>query len=525
MKASLAATACVLALTTFCASAFGADYYVSPQGDDGNPGGKDKPFKTIAKAAAVAGPGAVIRIQAGTYPERVAPANSGTAEAPITIQKEGPGEVIWTAPEAAPAKGMGAALNLDGKAHFVVDGITFKDCTCWITMGEANHVTVKNCTFDGSRIYNSLWVNNGSFIRIVNCDFKRARPYVTDEKGVSTNKTAADFIEFFRNSHHNLVEGCRFGEIGHVAVSFSAFRKGFRPHHNIIRNCTFTDPMWKCLGVHAEDTLVENCTMSGKAAVFFQFESARTIVRRNLFHGFRSSLPDKEDVYRGAIRLGSTDDGGSEYFMFRDNRVYHNLFTDNDRTITSYAARNPIDDNVFKNNIFFGNRMTLWLCQPDYKTKSKTCFVNNVLCGMKPGEKILGYETKQFTLAEAQKDLAELYQGNVESDPQFADAAKKDFHLKDGSPCIDAGANLTATSADGSGKVVPVEDALYFCDGFGIIDGDLIVVGQNKPVKVTKVDSEKKTLEVDREIAWKKGDAVNQPFSGKAPDIGPLEKQ
>jgi hypothetical protein len=416
---------------------------------------------------------------------------------------------------------MGAALNLDGRSHWIVEGVTFKDCTCWITLAEAHHVTVKDCVFDGSKIYNSLFVNNGAYIRILNCDFRRAKPYVTDEKGVSTNQTAADFVEFFRNCHHNLVEGCRFGEIGHVAVSFAAFREGFKPHHNILRNCTFTDPMWKCLGTHAgEYTLVENCTMSGKAAVFYQFESPKTIVRRNLFLGYRSSLTDKEDLYRGVFRVASTKDGNADC-PWRNNRVYHNLFYDNDRAITSYAARFPIEDNEFKNNIFFRNRMTLWLCQP---TAGTTRFVNNVLVGTKAGEKLLGYETKQYTLAEADEKMPQAYRGNLEADPRFVDAGRRDFRLPDGSPCIDAGANLTITTEAGSGKVIPVEDPLYFCDGWGLIEGDMIVVGGSKPIRILKVDYERKTLEVDRDLSWKKGDGVNQPFAGKAPDIGPLEK-
>jgi hypothetical protein len=469
----------------------------------------------------VAAAGDVIRVMPGTYSERVAPANSGTPEAPITIRNGGNAEAVWTTPDDKPAKGMGAALNLDGRAHWVIEGITFKDCTCWITMGESHHVTIKDCTFDGSKIYNSMWISNGSYIRILNCTFKRARPYVTNAQGVSTNVTAADFIEMFRNSHHNLVEGCTFGTIGHVAILISAHREGCLPHHNIVRNCTFTDPMWKCLGTHAaEYTLVENCTMSGKAAVFYQFESPRAIVRRNVFAGYRSSLPDSNEPYRGVFRVASTKDGNADC-RWDHNRVYHNLFYDNDRTVTSYAARLPVEDNEFKNNIFCGNRMTLWLCQP---TAAATRFVHNVLVGMKAGEALLGYETKQYTLAEAAGKMPAAYQGNLEADPRFADAAKRDFRLAEGSPCIDAGANLSTTTADGSGRVIPVEDPLYFCDGWGLIEGDRIVVGGSKPVKVVKVDYEKKTVEVDRDLSWKKGDGVNQPFAGKAPDIGPFEK-
>jgi len=50
---------------------------------DTGPGDEQTPFATIARAAAQAGPGDVIRICPGTYRERVSPARGGTPEAPI----------------------------------------------------------------------------------------------------------------------------------------------------------------------------------------------------------------------------------------------------------------------------------------------------------------------------------------------------------------------------------------------------------------------------------------------------------
>ena len=38
------------------------------------------------------------------------------------------------------------------------------------------------------------------------------------------------------------------------------------------------------------------------------------------------------------------------------------------------------------------------------------------------------------------------------------------------------------------------------------------------------MDYENRTLKVDREIAWKKGDPVNLPYDGAGPDIGPFER-
>jgi hypothetical protein len=517
MKGMLAAVWAVM-MVTFGASAMGADYFVSPQGDDGNPGSKEKPFKAIAKATGSARAGDTIHLAPGTYAERIAPAHSGVANAPITLHGDGNGDVVWTTPQAPPAKGMGAALDLNGKSYFTIEGITFKDCTCWITMGDAHHHTVKDCTFDGSKIYNSFWISNGSYIRVLRCRFLFARKQTGVLKDAGwIPEPGADYIEFFRNSHHNLVEGCEFGPITHLAVDFEPFEKNTSPTFNIVRNCVFRNPEWKCISAlqGAKYTLVENNVCEGNAALFVHVESDRMILRRNLFLRYRDVTDGNPDItQRGAIRVG----GGTI-----DGRFYHNLFYANQRTITSFNMGQPASGNIWKNNIFLDNAQTVFLGFKEYQTRNRTPFLNNLLRGKAAGEKLIQLDKEMFTLAEAQAKLAELYRGNIEADPMLRDPARDDFHLREGSPCIDAGANLTAAVEAGSGKVISVEDPLYFCDGWGLIDGDVIVVGENKPVRVTKVDYEKKTLEMDREITWKKGDAVNQPYQGKAPDIGPYE--
>ncbi len=62
-----------------------ATYFVSPAGNDTNPGTIDAPFQTIQHAATLAGPGDVVDIRAGTYRETVTP-KSGAAGSPVTFQ-------------------------------------------------------------------------------------------------------------------------------------------------------------------------------------------------------------------------------------------------------------------------------------------------------------------------------------------------------------------------------------------------------------------------------------------------------
>lgn len=102
------------------------------------------------------------------------------------------------------------------------------------------------------------------------------------------------------------------------------------------------------------------------------------------------------------------------------------------------------------------------------------------------------------------------------------DAEKRDFHLKAGSPCIDAGAPLTQTRSAGRGAVVEVEDALFFSDGCGLVEPDVIRVGGQR-ARVVKVDFAGNRLETDRELSWDAGQPVTLDYAGKAPDMGAFE--
>ena len=52
-------------------------FYVSPQGNDGNPGTEEKPWKTIQHAADILQPGQTVYIHQGLYHESVATVHSG----------------------------------------------------------------------------------------------------------------------------------------------------------------------------------------------------------------------------------------------------------------------------------------------------------------------------------------------------------------------------------------------------------------------------------------------------------------
>jgi len=67
-------------------------YYVSPNGNDSNPGTRLKPWKTTKKAALTVSPGDIVYLRGGIYTESVRFETSGTESSPIKIMAY-PGEI------------------------------------------------------------------------------------------------------------------------------------------------------------------------------------------------------------------------------------------------------------------------------------------------------------------------------------------------------------------------------------------------------------------------------------------------
>jgi len=115
---------------------------------------------------------------------------------------------------------------------------------------------------------------------------------------------------------------------------------------------------------------------------------------------------------------------------------------------------------------------------------------------------------------------------NLDADPRFVDPQADDYRLRGESPCIDAGKPLARVREPGSGRRMPVDDARWFYDGFGIPGerGDLVFIGaQRQQAIVVRADIEGNVLTLDRDITWNEGDGVSLPYTGDAPDLGAYE--
>jgi alpha-N-arabinofuranosidase len=70
------------------------EYFVSPSGNDSNPGSKEAPLRTIQRGAELAQPGDMITVRVGVYRERIDPPRGGASDRKRIIYQAAPGEQV-----------------------------------------------------------------------------------------------------------------------------------------------------------------------------------------------------------------------------------------------------------------------------------------------------------------------------------------------------------------------------------------------------------------------------------------------
>ena len=139
----------VLRLTVRRPGAPGARY-VAPDGDDGAPGTRERPWRTVQHAAESAGPGETVYLVPGTYDEEVVVDRSGAAEAPITFAAHPPAE---PSAEGATAEALikGPFILAEGTSYICLDGLTIRGFSVWGVdlTGDNHHIELTNLHVQG----------------------------------------------------------------------------------------------------------------------------------------------------------------------------------------------------------------------------------------------------------------------------------------------------------------------------------------------------------------------------------------
>jgi hypothetical protein len=210
-------------LMAFCfvASSFGANYYVSPSGNDSNPGTQASPFRTLTKAISTVQAGDIVYMRGGTYNESatilIARGNSGTSSARKQVFAY-PGEVPVLNFSAQAESSSNRGIVLDG-LYWYFKGIIIEQAGDNGMLLSGNNNTIENCIFrknkdSGLQIsrYNTAYTSISQWPAnnlILNCEAYDNKDATNENADGFAAKLTVGTGNVFRNcvSHHNIDDG------------------------------------------------------------------------------------------------------------------------------------------------------------------------------------------------------------------------------------------------------------------------------------------------------------------------------
>ena len=496
-------------LLAFCAvlcvaiaPAMAATYYLSPEGDDAAAGTQEQPWATLEHAAVQAGPGDTVILTPGEYHGVLRP-QSGAEGAPIVFRAEPRREAVLT---GLPDGDGRYAVELEGVSDLRFDGLVIRTehpRGRWVRIHEAQRITLEDMRMEDTDNSLALRITESSDVTLRTCELRLAR---------------AGSMARIEDSERIVIEGCAFTRGGHDVLLLWPDRTN---EQFVIRGTVFHPTT--CRGVLVdsidrilfEDNVITRMFDGGRCAgANYQYFASDSIFRFNRIYDNWGEHLLWLATYRDTLD-------------FRGVRTYHNVFDDNsaiavrmlqaDRFGTT--SDSSFVNNVFTHNDLYADHTDLQISEGD---ADQVRYVNNLLTGTVTFDGDL-LEVDDLETEAMRERAGAMFVDNIADDPGFADPATHDHSPAPGSPMLDGGMPLTHAVGSGRGRTIAVADARNFFDGFGIEGevGDLIVVGEGRhQAQVVGVDLGAGTLELDRQLSWRDGDAVTLPFGGEAPELG-----
>ncbi len=544
-------------------ASFATIYYVAINGSDLNPGTEAKPWRTIQKAADTLMPGDTVLIRQGIYEEKVTPTRSGTEGNYVTYRNYGSEQVIIDAQNGV----RDACIRVDGKKYLQFIGLrlTGASGTSGLRAGfhasdRSENLILENITADNNRFGILL---HGKYAPVSHATIKYCTTTKNTGHGVFLYRKVYHTVvgpknHAFSNAGEKYVFGIEIGteypgkqidgarnivvlgnEIDHNGMqgirtwnALNVLIKNNYLHHNGATGIQLEDG--------SENIVVED-NLSEYNAQTYEYEAGiwvdstkNAVVSRNFLRGNKIGLmvTDSSQVIlrnnvivenkRGVPHLhnamGLNVDNNAFHVTVVHNTLYRNGAAESSKGGISISPyRPPVGGVFFKNNILSETTAPydLWIGGKDYVSD-----YNLVYNTQGP---VVYWVTRKVSWSQYLAYGGQEVHSIIEQNPKFISPAEYNFHLQPGSPAIDAADFLTRTIDSGSGNVIPVLNASYFTNGWGVTSGDPVKVGANLPVIIKSVDYSNNTITVDKKISWNKDDGVTHPYSGSAPDMGAFE--
>lgn len=413
----------------------GTNYYVSPSGDDSNPGTEALPFRTIQKGANIVVAGDIVNVMSGTYNERIdVELVSGTEDNYIWFRS-------YDMQNKAIVDGqklVAAGFALDQASYIRISGFVLKNTTLMnINLAIAsNYDIIEDCVLSEG---GEGWGNGG--ILIMSRGGSGDRPSVgaliqrNEITRYADSRDQEMGIFFFNNA---IYEG------GHVIrdnVIKGNFKDGIggSPNGGLKGTVHANTFIYRNYIEGADDDAIEiegadiNCAIWGNTLInphHMCFGLAPVHV--GPLYIFRNICSDWLDA---AFKMGGHSDG----YVY----VYHNTLSTqyNTNGAADFGHTSVVDNFVFRNNIFDMGKFAIY--QRSLPTTNNYDY-DNLYKGPWPGLFLWGPawpDDIYDTLEEFQAVSGQEMHG-ISADTQFVNRDSYDFRLQSTSPSINRGVVL-----------------------------------------------------------------------------------
>ncbi|MEM7556578.1 MAG: right-handed parallel beta-helix repeat-containing protein [Cyanobacteria bacterium P01_A01_bin.84] len=434
-------------------------YYVSPNGNNDNPGTKEKPWKTINHAVSedsAVTAGDTILVQPGKYTELINLKKSGNAKlGHITLKADG--DVTLRDPSPKGGLWHEGVIQSAGEGYWKIDGFRIENTSfAGISLRDANNMIVKNNhTFEtggsGIIVMPDSYFQGGERevtsknIKVVDNTIERANwkwEGRGDTKGVQEALSIWG-VDGFEVANNTLKEGNREG------IDIKTGSRNGSVHNNTVSKMALISGTPK--GYNGGPGIY----VDGNRSDTFNIDIYNNVVHDNTSEGIAISdeIPSQGDV--------------------RNIRVYNNVIYDNGKKGVNSGSGLMVGSNVrdveFSNNTVVGNVQSFVIDGSDYLKGRKIDGVtlrNNIFAnpsyinGVIEDANNVALDNNLFT-----DETDELFKGgsglrnfketnNIQvKSVNFLDSKAKDYRLSSDSPAIDKASNISDYASTDKNRV------------------------------------------------------------------------
>jgi hypothetical protein len=288
-------------------------YFVSPDGNDANPGTFALPWRTIGKAARMVQPGDTVYIRGGIYNEATLFTTSGTATSPIRILAY-PGEnPIIEGNNSIPGTG-GGLISIRGDYIY------------------ASGLEVRNSAYDGIQVLGSYDVVGNMFV------------HGSQKKGIFVSRGHNSIVEYNRIWRNSIAN--EYGQSDTWSSGITVGRDGVS--HATVRHNSVWENWGQGINTYESDyTVIEdNIVHDSYSTNIYIHDVTNVLCQRNFIY-----MNPESAVFGYGSNIGIMM-GDERNFPSSNITIINNISLGNQYNYALFSGTNIIDNILIANNTF-----------------------------------------------------------------------------------------------------------------------------------------------------------------------------